>query len=210
MARTLEQREGEGRIRADAAGSQREAAAGNELSGTGSGPAPEARKAVRGKTVLFAVVAVAWFALDRATKAAFDGMEPGGVLAGPYLGLIDIHLVHNTGAAWGLFAGSTAALGVLSVVVCAALAAFFFYDRRHLGVLETLGIALIVAGGAGNALDRFAQGFVTDFLEFSFFDFPVFNIADCGVTCGFVLLFLGFAIGWARGGNAAGSGCEGA
>lgn len=55
---------------------------------------------------------------------------------------------------------------------------------------------MIVAGGIGNVIDRFVQGYVTDFIEFSFFDFPVFNVADIGVTCGFVLLFVGLAISW--------------
>ena len=51
-----------------------------------------------------------------------------------------------------------------------------------------------MAGGIGNAIDRFAQGFVIDFIEFSFMDFPVFNVADIGVTCGFVILIIGFIL----------------
>ena len=51
-----------------------------------------------------------------------------------------------------------------------------------------------MAGGIGNAIDRFAQSYVVDFIEFSFIDFPVFNVADIGVTCGFVLLFIGLIL----------------
>lgn len=149
-----------------------------------------------GKIALFAAIAIVWVALDQLAKAAFAGMEPGGILAGPYLGLVDIRLVHNTGGAWGIFAGSTAALGVFSLVVCAALLAYFIWQRAEVNCVQTVGLALIVAGGVGNAIDRFAQGFVTDFIEFSFVDFPVFNIADIGVTCGFVLFFLGLVLSW--------------
>ena len=60
---------------------------------------------------------------------------------------------------------------------------------------------MVVAGGIGNAVDRFANGFVTDFIEFSFIDFPVFNIADIGVTCGFALLIIGIIVS-GRGGEA--------
>ena len=50
---------------------------------------------------------------------------------------------------------------------------------------------VVVAGGLGNAIDRFALGYVVDFIEPVFIDFPVFNVADIGVTCGFVLFFAG-------------------
>ena len=142
------------------------------------------------RVVAFAVLVVAWIALDQFTKSFFAGQEPGAILAGPFAGLIDIRLVHNTGGAWGVFSDSTAALGVFSIVVCVAISAFFLVTARDSGVIQTVSFALIVAGGIGNAIDRFAQGFVTDFIEFSFFDFPVFNVADIGVTCGFALLVI--------------------
>lgn len=151
------------------------------------------------KTTLFAVVAIAWVALDQLAKSAFAGMAPGGILAGPFLGIFDIRLVHNTGGAWGILAGNTMALGVFSLVVCAAMVAFFLYDRKNMTALTTVSLALIVAGGIGNAIDRFAAGFVTDFIEFSFFDFPVFNVADIGVTCGFALLIIGMLLSWRTG-----------
>ncbi|MEG0785459.1 MAG: signal peptidase II, partial [Christensenella sp.] len=48
---------------------------------------------------------------------------------------------------------------------------------------------IFIAGGAiGNLIDRVAQGYVTDMLQFSFVNFAVFNVADCFVTIGAVLL----------------------
>ena len=142
------------------------------------------------KAIAFAVIVVAWVALDQATKALFAGQQPGGVLAGPFLGLVDIRLVHNTGGAWGIFSDSTMMLGAFSIVVCVVIAAFFLLSARQTSWLQAIAFSLIVAGGVGNAIDRFAQGFVTDFIEFSFIDFPVFNVADIGVTCGFVLIVI--------------------
>lgn len=148
------------------------------------------------KAAVFFVLAAAWVALDRVTKSFFDGMEPGSILAGPYLGLIDIRLVHNTGGAWGIFSDSTFGLGVFSLVVCAALAVYCLATLKSSTFAQVVSFALIVAGGVGNAIDRFAQGFVTDFIEFSFMDFPVFNVADIGVTCGFALLVIALALEW--------------
>ena len=142
------------------------------------------------KAALFAAIAAVWVALDQMTKSLFAGQMPGPIIAGPFAGLIDIRLVHNTGGAWGVFSGSTFALGVFSIVVCLAIAVFFFVTARDCSFVQTIAFALVVAGGIGNAIDRFTQGFVVDFIEFSFMDFPVFNIADIGVTCGFALLVL--------------------
>ena len=148
------------------------------------------------KIAAFFCIVCAWILLDQLTKSRFSGMEPSGVLAGPFLGLVDIRLVHNTGAAWGMFSDSTFALGVFSLVVCAVLAVYFFVTVKQANALTTVGFALVVAGGIGNAIDRFAQGYVTDFIEFSFVDFPVFNVADIGVTCGFAIIVIGMIVAW--------------
>ena len=147
-------------------------------------------------TVVFFCIVFAWTVLDQVTKGLFAGMEPDGVLAGPFAGVFDIRLVHNTGGAWGIFSGKPVGLGIFSLVVCAALTVYFFWQRNEVNALQTVGIGLIVAGGIGNAIDRFALSYVTDFIEFCFIEFPVFNIADIGVTCGFVLLFLGLVLAW--------------
>ena len=47
-----------------------------------------------------------------------------------------------------------------------------------------------MAGGLGNAYDRFFTGYVVDFINVTFMDFPVFNVADIGVTCGIVAFFV--------------------
>lgn len=148
------------------------------------------------KAAGFLSVTIVWVLLDQLAKSRFSGMQPGVILAGPFAGIFDIRLVHNTGGAWGVFSDSTFALGVFSIIVCLAMTAFFIASIRQLNGLQTISFALIVAGGIGNAIDRFTQGFVTDFIEFSFIDFPVFNVADIGVTCGVALLFIGFIIAW--------------
>ena len=166
--------------------------------------ANESKGAAAVKIAAFCVIVIAWIALDQYTKSLFAGMEPAGIIAGPFAGLIDIRLVHNTGGAWGIFSDNTFALGVFSVVVCAVIAVFFLVTARSTTAVQTVSFALIVAGGIGNAVDRFTAGFVTDFIEFSFMDFPVFNVADIGVTCGFALLIVGLALDW-RSQGAAGS-----
>ncbi|WP_304597350.1 signal peptidase II [Adlercreutzia caecimuris] len=149
---------------------------------------------------VFAAVVLLWLAADIATKAVCNGYGLGEVIAGPFLGLVQFRLAHNTGAAWGMFGDSTFALGVMSLLVCAALAAYLIATARRANLVEVVGIALVVAGGLGNALDRFTLGYVVDFIDTTFIEFPTFNVADIGVTCGFVLFFVGMLWGMQRDG----------
>ena len=52
------------------------------------------------------------------------------------------------------------------------------------GKLMNICAVLILAGGAGNLIDRFAQGYVVDYIKTLFIDFPVFNFADILVVVG--------------------------
>lgn len=154
----------------------------------------------RTAAVAFAAVAVAWWLLDRAFKVAADVHEVGEVYVGNVGGLFEFKLVHNTGAAWGMFGNSTVALGVFSLVVCALIAVYLFAVRRgRVHVLELVGLALVFAGGLGNAYDRLVAGYVVDFINATFMSYPVFNIADIGVTCGIVLFLVGFFVSGAGG-----------
>ncbi len=127
-----------------------------------------------GKGGVFAGAALLWLVLDRATKAYFEGAYALGQTSAHDWLIVRFRLIHNTGAAWGAFGDYGRVSG------------------HEANLAETVGLALVFAGGIGNAIDRFAQGFVTDFLDFTFMDFPVFNVADIGVTCGFVLLIIGY------------------
>lgn len=148
------------------------------------------------KVALLCVLATIWVAIDQWTKSLFATADVGDVFGSTLGGLVKFVLVHNTGAAWGIFNENTVALGIFSLAVVAGLIAYFIYARSSVNYAQTIGIALIVAGGIGNAIDRFAQGFVTDFIAVTFIDFPVFNVADIGVTCGVVIFFIGLLVAW--------------
>ncbi len=151
----------------------------------------------RNALIFFPIVAL-WIVIDLASKAYFDTFAPGQVVAGPFFGIFEFMLVHNTGAAWGMFDNATIALGVLSLAVCVFLTIYLFAGAPRTGRVATLGLALVVAGGIGNAIDRFMQGYVVDFIAPVFIDFPVFNVADIGVTCGFAIFIIAIVVQWVR------------
>ena len=53
-------------------------------------------------------------------------------------------------------------------------------------------LVMVMAGAAGNLIDRVFHGYVVDFLYFKLIDFPIFNVADCYVTVGTALLLVLF------------------
>ena len=131
---------------------------------------------------LFTVVVLVWLVLDRLTKAYFE----------------DAYELGQAGANCGLFRNSTFALGITSSIVCVLIVLVFAFWEKLAGhapnALETIALALVCSGGLGNAIDRFSQLYVVDFIDFTFIDFPVFNVADIGVTCGFALLVIGYLL----------------
>lgn len=161
-----------------------------------TGPSDTLRTSKRNALVFLGVASI-WLLFDMLTKRWADTVGVGSVLDPGIPGFIDFRLVHNTGAAWGAFGGSTVPLGVFAIVFCAALLVFAYLRRDKAGVFEMVGYGLVLAGGIGNAIDRFANGYVVDFIETLFIDFPVFNIADIGVTCGFVIVILSYLM-WER------------
>lgn len=144
---------------------------------------------------LLVCVALVVILLDQATKTFFNaGNVVGQHLGGPFAGLFQFTLVHNQGAAWGIFSGSMIPLGVFSLVMCALIALYLFKVEPCSSLPEVLGLSMVFAGGIGNAIDRFALGYVVDFIDLTFMDFPVFNVADIAVTCGMALFLVSFLL----------------
>ena len=142
---------------------------------------------VAGKSryVVFAVVAVAVILADQLTKLwAMASVPKGGMDFIP--GLIGFKMVYNSGASFGMMEGAQMLFVAMSVAICIAILVYLYKYKRHT-YFETVALSFIFAGAVGNAIDRVFRGIVTDFLNFEFFDFPVFNVADCGVTIGVVI-----------------------
>ena len=103
-----------------------------------------------------------------------------------------IYHIENTGGAFSLFSGATIVLIVLSVLVLAFLHYFVLTDE-DMTKWRIFGLGIVIGGILGNLVDRLLYGAVVDFLSFDLFGygFPVFNIADIGITVGFVILAIG-------------------
>lgn len=135
--------------------------------------------------VLIAVILV----LDQVTKVwARNVLAEKSITV--WKDVFSFHLVFNTGASFGVFKNHTLALTIFSIVAMIAIVVVYFWlPKVNKMRIMRLTMAIILAGGIGNIIDRIAFKKVTDMFYFELINFPVFNVADIGVTCGEILLF---------------------
>jgi len=105
-------------------------------------------------------------------------------------GLFNFTYVQNTGAAWSSFEGMIWLFAVIFVVFTGAIVWEFSKKRWPFTTFERWCIVSVFAGGLGNMIDRLRLGFVVDMINLEFMNFPVFNVADCFITCGCILLLV--------------------
>jgi signal peptidase II len=106
------------------------------------------------------------------------------------------HLTHveNTGAAFGLFAESTAQWKVGALVsfsiIALVVVSILLWKLSHAMSTTTIGLSLILGGATGNLWDRMMSGHVVDFLDFHIgsYHWPAFNVADSAIVIGAILL----------------------
>ena len=102
----------------------------------------------------------------------------------------------NTGAAFSLFADSTApwktglliGFSVIALIVVSGL----LWKNHHAHIATGVGLSLILGGALGNLWDRLARGRVVDFLlvYVKQYQWPVFNLADSAIVVGAGLLIV--------------------
>jgi len=101
-------------------------------------------------------------------------------------GFFYLTLVHNRGAAFGIFQNQFY-LSILSAFVAIGIIAFSLKNNKKRKIsLYSLSLTFILSGALGNLIDRIRFGYVIDFFDFKIW--PVFNIADSAITVGAVLL----------------------
>jgi signal peptidase II len=142
----------------------------------------------------FFLIAAIVLLLDRLTKWAVASNIPLHDSITVIPGLFHLTHVQNTGAAFGLFAESSAqwkvgalvSFSVIALVIVAAL----LWKNGHALSTTTIGLSLILGGATGNLWDRMMTGHVVDFLDFyvGSYHWPAFNVADSAIVIGAILL----------------------
>ena len=126
---------------------------------------------------------------DQLTKNLWIRTYPEGYLIYK-LGFIRVVHVQNTGSAFGIFQDQSFILTIVAIVGVTVIL-FMLLSRHHryqfLRTMPNLiALSLMLAGSAGNLIDRLRIGHVTDFIDIGFW--PVFNIADSSLVIGEIII----------------------
>lgn len=107
-----------------------------------------------------------------------------------YLPFFSLTMVWNEGVGFGMLGGAgPLALMALAGVICVILLVWMY---RAPDRYTHIALGLMIGGAIGNVIDRARLGAVIDFLDFHIagWHYPAFNVADCGVVIGVLLLLL--------------------
>jgi signal peptidase II len=151
-------------------------------------PADEARR----KMALYLGLVIGWVVLDQVTKIIVQRTlrlyDPVPVI-GDFFRLT---YIYNRGAAFGLHLGDWSRIAFSILPVAAAALLYMMYRTTPWSdKMRLIAIPLVTGGAIGNLIDRIrsSRG-VIDFFDFGFgtMRWPVFNVADIGVTVGALML----------------------
>ena len=101
--------------------------------------------------------------------------------------VLNFSYVGNEGIAFGMFAHNRWLLILLCVAILLVIG-YIIYKTKPQSMLEKVSYGMIIGGALGNVYDRIAHGFVIDFIDVQFINYPTFNVADCFVVIGAILL----------------------
>ena len=109
----------------------------------------------------------------------------------PFLpGVLRFTYVRNTGAAFSSFQGMQWLFALIFLALTVLIFLEYFKKPLPFSKFDRWCIAAIYGGGLGNMIDRLRLGYVVDMIETEFITFPVFNVADCFITCGCIALMI--------------------
>jgi signal peptidase II len=132
--------------------------------------------------------------VDQLSKSSIEATMEYGQAIPVLKGFFNISYVKNTGAAFGMGAGSSETFRIimflaLPTLVCFGL--FYYIIKSLMGPLHMLlAYSFILAGAIGNLIDRYTLGYVVDFLDFhwGYSHFPSFNVADMSITLAGIII----------------------
>lgn len=131
------------------------------------------------------MIMIAGVALDQLSKYWIMGHFTYGQSLPIIPNVFHLTYILNTGAAFSILSEHTWLLVLISLFALAGI--FWYYHKTPKAqTLKRFALACIASGAVGNLIDRVYYGAVRDFFDFRVW--PIFNIADCFVVVGVVLL----------------------
>ena len=137
--------------------------------------------------MIYIVILILGLLLDRLSKIYAANNFINNPIEGP---IINFTYLENRGAAFGILQDKRIFFIIISVAIVSYLIYHFIKTYKTNPKILNIALSMIVSGAIGNFYDRLINHYVVDFIEFSFFSFPVFNIADILITVGCALMII--------------------
>jgi len=143
-------------------------------------------------SILIGIIFAASIVLDQLTKKWAVGVLKDGSSIKVIGDFLRFTYAENRGAAFSILQDQRVFF-IITTVVMLVVMAYIYFKTKNITKLSKLSIAMIAGGAIGNFLDRLRLGYVVDFIDVrfgSFYNFPIFNIADSFVVCGTILMII--------------------
>ena len=142
------------------------------------------------------IVAVVLLAVDLISKSVVCNVTSSGETVTVIRGVLSFTYSENTGASFGLFGDHPVLLLVMTTLFTLGLIVFCVIKRNSLDRFAATSFWMIISGAIGNLYDRFAFGYVRDFIDYEFIGtiigrrFAICNFADLVLIIGTVMLLV--------------------
>lgn len=141
--------------------------------------------------MMYILIIIVGLILDRLSKIYAINNFIDKPIEGP---IINLTYLENRGAAFGILQDKRIFFLLITIGIVCYLIYYFIKNYKNNPLILNIALSLIISGALGNFYDRAFNGYVVDFIEFSFVNFPIFNIADIFVTigCGLSIIYILF------------------
>jgi len=153
------------------------------------------KKVTSSVIALIGVLVLSWF--DQWTKLLitqnFELYETLPIIDGVF----QLKYIQNPGMAWSMLEGKQLLFSIFTPIICFFIVKLFIclpWEKKYTPIRVIC--IFLVSGAIGNLIDRvwggetLFTGGVIDFFDFCLINFPVFNVADCYVSCSVIVLFI--------------------
>ena len=142
--------------------------------------------------IMAALIIIISVIFDQATKLWAANVLKNGNSIKIIGNFLRLSYAENKGAAFSILQNQRIFFLIITIVMLVFLA-LIYIKTKNISKMSRLSVAMIIGGAIGNFIDRFRLGYVIDFIDVrfgSFYNFPIFNIADSFVVCGTILMVI--------------------
>lgn len=101
---------------------------------------------------------------------------------------VKLNYMENTGAAFSILQDYKIALIIFAILAIIGILWYLIKNIKELTMMNVFMISLLLSGITCNLYERISFGFVRDYFELSFINFPVFNISDVFINVSVIVI----------------------